>query len=56
MESTFLMYFYKYYTVRGAYWHTAFGRRGSNGCVNLPLEASQWIYDFARVRTQFVVY
>ncbi len=51
-----VMYFYKAYAIHGAYWHTAFGRRVSNGCVNLPVEASQWIYDFAPVGTQVIIY
>ncbi len=28
----------------GCYWHNDYGRRHSNGCVNLPPEAAKWVF------------
>jgi lipoprotein-anchoring transpeptidase ErfK/SrfK len=28
----------------GTYWHNDFGLPRSHGCINLPSEASKWIY------------
>lgn len=50
------MYFYQGYAIHGAYWHNNFGRPASHGCVNTPLAAAQWLYDFAPVGTQVVVW
>lgn len=46
-----VMYFYQSYAIHGAYWHNNFGRRMSNGCVNLPLGAAAWLYDWASYQT-----
>jgi LysM repeat protein len=45
------MYFYQGYAIHGTYWHNAFGRPMSHGCVNLPVDEAQWFYDFAEVGT-----
>ncbi len=50
------MYFYQGYAIHGAYWHNNFGRPASHGCVNTPLPAAQWLYDWAPVGTQVVVW
>ncbi|MBU0649373.1 L,D-transpeptidase family protein [Patescibacteria group bacterium] len=34
-----------------AYWHNNFGHRMSHGCVNVNLENSEWIYNWADVGT-----
>lgn len=34
-----------------AYWHNNFGYRMSHGCVNVNLENSEWIYNWAEVGT-----
>lgn len=31
----------------GAYWHNNFGHQMSHGCVNLPVSAAKYIYDWA---------
>lgn len=41
--------------IHGAYWHTAFGREHSHGCVNLPLDKARELYDWADVGTKVVV-
>jgi lipoprotein-anchoring transpeptidase ErfK/SrfK len=45
------MYFYQGYAIHGTYWHNAFGRQMSHGCVNLPVDESQWFFNFASVGT-----
>ncbi len=30
--------------IHGAYWHNDFGQVHSHGCVNVPIEASRWIF------------
>lgn len=33
--------------IHGAYWHDKFGHQWSHGCVNLPLDMAQKLYDWA---------
>ena len=40
-------YFYSGYALHGAYWHDAFGRPRSHGCVNLSLYDSWWIFKWS---------
>ena len=47
----YTMYFYQGYGIHGTYWHNAFGRPMSHGCVNLPTDEAQWFFDFATVGT-----
>ncbi|HEY1015697.1 MAG TPA: L,D-transpeptidase [Herpetosiphonaceae bacterium] len=51
------MYFNGSVALHGTYWHNLFGSgtRISHGCVNLPLDAAAWIYDWARVGTSVTV-
>ena len=51
-----VMYFYQSYAIHGAYWHNIFGRPMSNGCVNVPLAAAEWLFNFAPLGTQVMVY
>lgn len=51
-----VMYFYQAYAIHGAYWHNNFGRPASHGCVNVPLAAAEWLYNFADVGTQVIVF
>ena len=39
------------FAIHGTYWHNAFGRPMSHGCVNLPTDEAQWFFDFASVGT-----
>lgn len=41
--------------IHGAYWHNDFGKKHSHGCVNLPIDKSEWLYGWARVGTKIVV-
>ncbi len=46
-EVPWTCYFYKGYALHGAYWHDAFGRPRSHGCVNLSLYDSWWIFQWS---------
>ena len=39
--------------LHGTYWHNRFGTgaRLSHGCINLPLRAAAWLYDWAPMGT-----
>jgi lipoprotein-anchoring transpeptidase ErfK/SrfK len=32
------------HAIHGAYWHNNFGAVMSHGCINLPVEFSEWLY------------
>jgi L,D-transpeptidase catalytic domain len=51
------MFFTGDVALHGAYWHNRFGTgaRLSHGCVNLPLDAAAWIYEWAPVGTPVIV-
>lgn len=51
-----VMYFYQGYAIHGAYWHNNFGRPGSHGCVGTPLASAEWLFNWADVGTQVVVF
>lgn len=44
------------HAIHGTYWHNNFGAVMSHGCVNLPLDVSQWLYDWAPVGTKVVIH
>jgi hypothetical protein len=39
----------------GAYWHDDFGHVHSNGCVNLPLDKAQELYNWAELGTKVLI-
>lgn len=41
--------------IHGAYWHDHFGEPWSNGCVNVPLDRAQELYQWADLGTQVTV-
>lgn len=47
----YTMYFFQGYAIHGTYWHNAFGRQMSHGCVNLPTDEAEWFFNFASVGT-----
>lgn len=53
-----VMYFNGSVALHGAYWHNYFGTgvRLSHGCVNLPLDAAAWLYNWAPLGTTVVVH
>jgi LysM repeat protein len=50
------MYFYADYALHGAYWHNNFGHPMSHGCVNLSVDVSKWLYNWAPVGTLVVTH
>ncbi len=52
----FSMFFHAGYALHGTYWHNAFGRPMSHGCVNLPTSKARWLYSWAPVGTLVVVH
>lgn len=51
-----VMYFTGGYAIHGAYWHNNFGQPMSNGCVNTPLAAASWLYEFAPAGTPVIIF
>ncbi len=47
----YVMYFYKGYGLHGTYWHHNFGTPMSHGCINLTIDDSAWLFDFASIGT-----
>ena len=41
--------------IHGAYWHNDFGHMHSNGCVNVPLDKAQELYEWADIGTPVIV-
>ena len=35
------------HALHGTYWHSNFGTPMSHGCINLPLDVAEWMYDWA---------
>jgi lipoprotein-anchoring transpeptidase ErfK/SrfK len=47
----YVMYFYQGYGFHGVWWHANFGHAMSHGCVNLPTDAAEWLFNWADVGT-----
>jgi lipoprotein-anchoring transpeptidase ErfK/SrfK len=47
----FVMYFHEGYGLHGVTWHGNFGHPMSHGCVNLPTQEAEWLFNFAEVGT-----
>lgn len=46
-DVTWTCYFYSGYALHTAYWHDAFGRPRSHGCVNLSPHDAWWLYQWS---------
>ncbi len=46
-----VLYFHQGYGFHGTYWHSNFGTPMSHGCVNMTLDDSEWLYNFADLGT-----
>ena len=46
-DVTWTMYFYQGYALHTAYWHDAFGRPRSHGCVNMSPYDAWWIFQWS---------
>jgi hypothetical protein len=47
----YVMYFHGGYGLHGVTWHGNFGHPMSHGCVNLPTEEAEWLFNWADVGT-----
>lgn len=52
----YTMYFYADYALNGAYWQNNFGQPASQGSVNLPVDASKWLFNWAPIGTLVVTH
>ena len=52
----YAMFFYQGYAIHGTYWHTAFGRPMSHGCINVPTDKARWLFQWAPAGTLVVVH
>jgi len=41
------MFFDNDIALHGAYWHDRFGYKHSHGCVNMPLRAAEWVFNWS---------
>ena len=48
-DVTWTCYFYSGYSLHTAYWHDAFGRPRSHGCVNMSPHDAWWVYRWSAV-------
>ncbi len=46
-DVTWTMYFYRGYALHTAYWHDAFGRPRSHGCVNMSPHDAWWVFNWS---------
>ena len=51
-----VMYFFEDWAIHGAYWRSGFGYAASHGCVNVPLDEADWLWEWASVGTRVVVH
>ena len=52
-------YFHGDYALHGAPWRSSFGyagRRGSHGCINLPVSVAKWYYEWTDIGTKVVTH
>ena len=41
--------------LHGAYWHDNFGKRMSHGCINMPTDVAEWVYNWVNTATKVKV-
>jgi len=51
----YAMYYQRGYAIHGAYWHRKFGTPVSHGCVNVAVNHSKWLFEWASVGTPVVI-
>lgn len=52
----YTMYYHGGYAIHGAYWHRRFGTPISHGCINVAVNHSKWLFNWAAVGTPVVVH
>jgi hypothetical protein len=43
------------HAIHGTYWHTNFGNVMSHGCVNLPMDVAEWLYEWTPTGTPVLI-
>ncbi|MDJ0690777.1 MAG: L,D-transpeptidase [Xenococcaceae cyanobacterium MO_188.B32] len=51
-----VLYFDRGYALHGAYWHNSFGKPVSHGCINLPVNNAQWLFDWTKIGTPVIIH
>lgn len=51
-----IMYFFEDFAIHGAYWRDSFGYAASQGCVNVPVDVSRELWNWAPSGTRVVVH
>ncbi len=52
----YVSYFNADEAFHGTYWHNNFGTPMSHGCVNMPIDVAQFVYNWAPIGTEVSVY
>jgi lipoprotein-anchoring transpeptidase ErfK/SrfK len=52
----YVLYYDGSYAIHGAYWHDAFGEFITHGCVNVPVDQAEWLYNWAYIGSPVVVH
>jgi lipoprotein-anchoring transpeptidase ErfK/SrfK len=52
----YVQYFDRGYAIHGAYWHNNFGTPVSHGCINLPVDQAQWLFNQMAIGTPLVIH
>lgn len=52
----YVSYFNADEAFHGTYWHNNFGTPMSHGCVNMPIDVAQYVYNWAPIGTEVSVY
>ena len=52
----YVLYYDRGYALHGAYWHNNFGTPISHGCINLPIDNAQWLFNWTGIGTDVVIH
>jgi lipoprotein-anchoring transpeptidase ErfK/SrfK len=52
----YTMYYNRGYAIHGAPWHNRFGTPISHGCINLPVDAAKWLFNWTNVGTPILIH
>ena len=51
-----VLYFNLGYALHGADWHNNFGTPVSHGCINLPVNNAQWLFNWTTIGTPVIIH
>ncbi|SDH53618.1 L,D-transpeptidase family protein [Microbacterium pygmaeum] len=52
----YVMYYNGDEALHGTYWHDNFGNQMSHGCINMPVSAAEYVFDWAPIGTEVSVH